>query len=156
MVMIQGSWTKLKQKSYPSHKYYPQYLQYVCENHYQSLIFIGRTDDEAEAPILWPPDAKNWLIGKDSDAGKDRRQEEKEMTEDETVGWHHWLNGLSLSKLQELVMDREAWRAAVHGVTKSWTRLSDWTELMRTTNLYDKSNEPWWLIPVFMLSMESH
>ena len=61
----------------------------MCENHYQSLIFIGRTDNEAEAPILWPPDAKNRLIGKDSDAGKDRRQEEKEMTEDETVGWHH-------------------------------------------------------------------
>ena len=59
----------------------------------QSWIFIERTDAEAEAPILWPPDAKNWLIWKDPDAGKDWRQEEKGMTEDEMVGWHHWLNG---------------------------------------------------------------
>ena len=59
----------------------------------QSSIFIGRTDAEAETPVLWPPDVKNWLIGKDPDAGKDWRQEEKGMTEDEMVGWHHWLNG---------------------------------------------------------------
>ena len=59
----------------------------------QSWIFIGRTDAEAETPILWPPDVKNWLIGKDPDAGKDWRQEEKGMTEDEMVGWHHGLNG---------------------------------------------------------------
>ena len=58
----------------------------------QSWIFIERTDAEAEASMLWPPDAKNWLIGKDPNAGKDRRQEEKEMTEDEMVGWHHRLN----------------------------------------------------------------
>ena len=78
----------------------------------QSLIFIGRTDVEAGTPILWPPDVKNWLIGKDLDAGKDWRQEEKGMTKDEMVGWHHRLEG---HELQELVMDREAWRAAVHG-----------------------------------------
>ena len=59
----------------------------------QSGIFIGRTDAEAETPILWPPDAKNRLIGKDPDARKDRRQEEKGTTEDEMVGWHHQLNG---------------------------------------------------------------
>ena len=59
----------------------------------QSWIFIGRTDAEAEAPILGPPDAKNWLIWKDPDAGKDWRQEEKGTKEDEMVGWHHWLNG---------------------------------------------------------------
>ena len=59
----------------------------------QSWIFIGRTDAEAETPILWPPDAKNWLIGKDPDAGKDWRQEEKGTTEDEMIWWHHWLNG---------------------------------------------------------------
>ena len=58
----------------------------------QSWIFIGRTDAEAEGPILWPPDAKNWLNGKDPDAGKDWRQEEKGMTEDEMVGWHHQRN----------------------------------------------------------------
>ena len=59
----------------------------------QPWIFIGRTDAEAETPILWLPDVKNWLIGKDPDAGKDWRQEEKGMTEDEMGGWHHWLNG---------------------------------------------------------------
>ena len=59
----------------------------------QSWIFIGRTDAEAEDLILWPPDAKNWLIGEDPDAGKDWRQEEKGTTEDEMFGWHHWLNG---------------------------------------------------------------
>ena len=59
----------------------------------QSWIFIGRTDVEAETPRLWPPDGKNWLIWKDPDAGKDWRQEEKGMTEDEMVGWHHWLDG---------------------------------------------------------------
>ena len=59
----------------------------------QSWIFIGRTDAEAEAPILWPPDSKNWLTEKDPDAGKDWRQEEKGMTKDEMVGWHHRLDG---------------------------------------------------------------
>ena len=59
----------------------------------QSWVFIGRTDVEAETPILWPPDAKSWLIWKDPDAGKDWGQEEKGTTEDEMVGWHHWQNG---------------------------------------------------------------
>ena len=59
----------------------------------QSWVFIGRTDVEAETPILWPPDVKSWLIGKDPDAGKDWGQEEKGTTEDEMVGWHHWLDG---------------------------------------------------------------
>ena len=87
----------------------------------QSWIVIGRTDAEAETSILWSPDEKNWLIGKDPDAWKIWRQEEKGMTEDEMVGWHHWLDGLSLSNLRELVMDREAWCAEVYGVTKSQT-----------------------------------
>ena len=64
----------------------------------QSWIFIERTDAEAEAPILWPPVAKNWLIGKDPDTGKDWRQEEKGLTEDEMVGWHHQLDGHELEQ----------------------------------------------------------
>ena len=68
-------------------------IQPVYPKGNQSWIFIGRTDAEAETPILWPPDAKNWLIKKDPDAGKDWRQEEKGMTEDEMAGWHPWLNG---------------------------------------------------------------
>ena len=64
----------------------------------QSWIFIGRTDAEAKTPILWPPDMKNWLIGKDPDAGKDWRQEEKGRTNDKTVGWHHWPDGLEFEQ----------------------------------------------------------
>ena len=70
-----------------------QEIQPVNPKGNQSLIFIGRTDVKAETPILWPPDAKNWLIWKETDAGKHWRQEEKQTTEDEIVGWHHWLNG---------------------------------------------------------------
>ena len=76
---------------------------------------------------------KNWLIGKDPDAGKDWRHE-MEMTEDEMLGWHHWLNGHELSKLWELMMNREAWRAAVHGVAKSQTWFRDWTEFWGKVN----------------------
>ena len=68
-------------------------IQLVHPNGDQSWVFIGRTDAEAESPILWPPDAKRWLIWKDPDAGKDGGQEKKGTTEDEMVGWHHWLDG---------------------------------------------------------------
>ena len=96
----------------------------------QSWVFIGRAHVEVETPILWPPDAKSWLIWKDPDAGKDWGQEEK--------GWQRmrWWDGITdpmdmgLGGLWELVTEREAWRAVIHGVTKSRTRLSDWTELM--------------------------
>ena len=88
----------------------------------QSWIFIGRTDTEAEAPILWPPDAKNWLIWKDPDAWKDWRQEEKGTTEDETVGWHHRLNG---NEFEQTPGDSDG--QGGHGVAKSRTWLSNWT-----------------------------
>ena len=96
----------------------------------KSWIFIRRDDDEAEAPILWLRDAKSQLIWKGPDAGKDWGQEEEGMIEDEMVRWHHRLMYMSLSKLQEMVKDREAWCPAVHGVTKSWTGLSVWTKLV--------------------------
>ena len=85
----------------------------------KSWVFIGRTDVEAETPILWPPDSKSWVIWKDPDAGKDWGQEER--------GWQRmrWLDGIidstdmSLSKLQDIVKDREAWHATAHGVAKN-------------------------------------
>ena len=90
----------------------------------QPWLFIGRTDAEAETPVLWSPDVENWLIGKEPDAGEDWRQEEKGSTEDVITDWID----MSLSKLQELVMDKEAWCAAAHVVTKNWTWLSNSTE----------------------------
>ena len=68
-------------------------IQPVYSEGDQSWVFIGRSDVEAETPILWPPGVKNWLIGKDSDAGRDWGQEKKGTTEDEMAGWHHWLDG---------------------------------------------------------------
>ena len=92
----------------------------------QPWIFTGRTDAESEAPILWPPNVKSQVIWKDPDAGKDWRRE-KGMTEDEMVGWHHQLNGHEFEQTPGIVKDREAWHAAVHGVTTNQTRPSDWT-----------------------------
>ena len=85
-------WTVVLEKTLESH-WDCKEIQPVNPKGNQSWIFIGRTDAEAETPILWPPDVKNWLIGKDPDTGKDRRREEKGTTEDEMVGRHHQLNG---------------------------------------------------------------
>ena len=101
----------------------------------QPWDFFGSNDAEAETLVLWPPHVKSWLTGKDSDARRDWGQEEKGTTEDEMVGWHHWLDGHESEWSRELVMDREAWCAAIHGVAKSQTWLSDWTELNWTLKI---------------------
>ena len=105
-------------------------IQSVHPKGNQSWIFIGKTDAETETPILWPPDVKNWLIGKDSDAGKDLRWKEKGMTEDEMVGWHRWLDE------RVWVSSRSWWWTGKPGVLQSmgsqrvrhdWvTELTDW------------------------------
>ena len=93
-------WTVVLEKTLQSPLDYKE-IQPVCPKGNQSWIFIGRTDAEAETPILWPPDAKNWLLRKDLDAWKVSRQEEKGMTEGEMVGWHHWLNGHEFEQAPE-------------------------------------------------------
>ena len=107
-------------------------IQAVRPKENQSWIFIGRTDAEAETPILWPVNANNRLTGKDPDAGKDWRWE-KGMTEGELVGWHHWINGHEFEQAPG-VGDGQGYLARCSPwVAKSWTQLSDWAELILET-----------------------
>ena len=125
-----GFWTVVLEKTLESPLDCKE-IQPVHPTGDQSWVFIGRTDAEAETPILWPPDGKNWVIGKDPDAGKDWRWEEKGKTEDEMFGWHHWFNG---HELEQTPGDGEGqWTcyATVHGLAKGWTRLGD-----RKTTMY--------------------
>ena len=96
----------------------------------QSWVFFGRNDAKAETPILWPPHAKSWLIGKDSDAGRDWGQEEKGTTGDEIAGWHHRLDGHEFVWTPGVGDGQGGFAWCNSWVTKSWTRLSDWTELI--------------------------
>ena len=102
----------------------------------QSLIFIGKTDAEAETPILWPPDVKNWLIGKDPDVGKDWRQEKKRMTEDEMVRWHHQLNGHELEETLGVGDGQGGLECCSPWDDKDLDITSDWIELNWTDSWF--------------------
>ena len=108
----------------------------------QSWIFIGRTDAEAETLMLWPPDAKNWLTGKDPDAGKDWRQEEKGMTEDEMVGWHHWLEGHEFEQAPGIGDGQGCLSCCSPWGHKelAMTERLNWTDYLVGINLYDSIN----------------
>ena len=112
----------------------------------QFWIFIGRTDDEAEIPIFWPPDAKNWLIGKDPDGGIDWRQEEKGMTGHKMAGWHHWLNGHEFEQVLGVGDGQESLVCcSPRGgrVRHDWATELNWTELTPTDPKQILERENW-------------
>ena len=116
----------------------------------QSWVFIGRTDVEAETPILWPPDVKSWLIGKDPDARKDRGQEEKGTTEEEMIRWHHRLSGHGFGWTPGVGDGQGDLAAEVHGVVESdtteWQNWTEWINSLKFTkcqNLLRKKQITW-------------
>ena len=134
-------WTVVLEKTLESSLDYKE-IQPVHPKGNQSWIFTGRTDAKAEAPVLWPPDAKKWLIWKDPDAGKGWRQEEKGMTEDEMAGWHRQLNGHEFESTLG-VGDGQGGLACCN----PWDRKeSDMTEWLNQTEL-SLSCGPWFLVP---------
>ena len=128
-------WTVVLEKT-PESPLNCKEIQPVHPKGNQSWIFIGRTDAEAEAPILWPPDVKNWLTGKNPDAGKDWRKEEKGTTEDYMVGWHHWLNGHEFEQALG-VGDRQGGlaycspRGCIESDMTEWLNWTNWVVHMR-------------------------
>ena len=105
-------------------------IQPVHSEDHQSWVFIGRTDADAETLVLWPPHAKCWLIGKDSDAGRDWGQEEKGTTEDEMAGWHHGLDGRESEWTPGVGVGHGGLACCFNGVAKSRSRLSNWSDLI--------------------------
>ena len=114
-------------------------IQLVHPKGDQSWVFIGRTDVEAETPILWPTNVKNWLIGKNPDAGKDWRQKEKGTTEDKMVGWHYWLNGHEFEQFPE-VGDGQGGLVCCSPWGHKESDMTEWTEL----NWTRRQNEAQW------------
>ena len=114
----------------------------------QSWIFIERTDAEAETPVLWPPDAKNWLTGKDPGAGKDGGQEERGMTEGEMVGWHHWLDGREFEQSPGVDEGQGSLACCSPWGRKSQTWLSGWKTTAKT---FSSGGDP---LSMWLLSLD--
>ena len=134
----------------------------VSPNENQFWIFIGRTNAEDEVPILWPLDAKNQLIGKNPDAGKDCRQEEKGMTEDEMIGWHHWLNAhefeqtLGVGDGQGSLPCCSPWGGKELDMTEWLNNNNGWNEVIEIASLRGNHHERWQMGEMMGLSWCFH